>query len=83
MDALFVWSALWYLYRSQKLIVFLHSKRAKFEVEKMVRVGQRLWLWNPLPSSKTNVLANAFSGKKISKLLQSTIQLELQKEIMV
>jgi hypothetical protein len=81
MEALSVQAEVWCVYRPQESEVHIHPVGAEYETTKMVRVDQRLWIGNSLPSRQANVVADALSKKsQVNMMVTHPMPYELAKE---
>jgi hypothetical protein len=58
---------MWCLHRPQESEVHIHPVGAEFETTKMVRVDQRLWIGNSLPSRQSEHGGRCFKQEKSSQ----------------
>jgi hypothetical protein len=67
MEALSVWAEMWCLHRPQESEVHIHLVGAEYEATKMVRVDQRLWIGDSLPSRQSERSGRCFEQEKSSQ----------------
>ena len=67
MEALPVWTEMRCLHRPQESEVHIHSVRVEYEAAKMVRVDQRLWIGDSLPSRQSKRSGRCFEQKESSQ----------------
>jgi hypothetical protein len=81
LEALFVWTEVWYLHGPQESQIYIHPVRAKHETSKMARADQRLWAGDSLSPRQSNVVADALSRKsQVNMLPAHPMSYELVKE---